>query len=104
MSEDFLKICKGEGIRDRQGAEEDCGRIFTAIHDLIGGGLPADLHRELNELREKCPFCVDAFIKTLQKTADICGTLPRQTLGAADRDTLRNNLRRELATIRRDFD
>jgi len=99
-----MKTCKGEGIRDRQGAVEDCGRIFAAIHDILGDGLPDDLSRELDELREKCPFCVDTFIKTLQKTVDTFGALPTQSLSAADRDNLHRTLRENLASIRRDLD
>jgi hypothetical protein len=104
MTDEFLKTCKGEGIRDRQGAEQDCGRIFAAIHDIIGDGLPDDLCRELEELREKCPFCVDTFIKTLQKTADLYGVTPPKTLSDADRESLHNKLRQELAVIRDDLD
>jgi len=104
MKDDYLKLCKGDGVRDRQGAEHDCGRIFSAIHDVVGGDLPKNLERELDELREKCPFCVDAFLKTLQKTVNVFGTLPGQALGDKDRATLRREIRHGLATIRKDID
>jgi len=104
MKHEFLKQCKGEGVRDRQGAEQDCGRIFTQIHDIIGGQVTGDLRRELDELREKCPFCVDAFLKTLQKTVDVYATLPDKTLGDTDRTRLRDQIRQGLDAIRNDPD
>jgi len=102
--DEFLKQCKGRGIRERHGAEEDCGRIFTAIHDLIDGELPADLCRELDELREKCPFCVDTFLKTMQKTIDVYGHLPDKHLPEDDRTRLRNKILEGLEEIRRDIE
>jgi hypothetical protein len=104
MKHDYLKQCKGEGIRDRQGAEHDCGRIFSMIHDILGGDLPGDLGRELEELREKCPFCVDTFLKTLKKTVDVYGRLPDQALSDDDRASLRQEIREGLATIRKEMD
>ena len=104
MSENFLKLCTGEGVRDRQGAEKDCGRLFTAIHDIIGGNLPDDLCRELEELREKCPFCVDTFIKTLEKTVEACNQLPGHDLSDNDRADLRRKVHEGLQSIRNDID
>jgi hypothetical protein len=104
MNDDFLKRCKGEGVRDRQGAEHDCGRIFSSIHEIIGGELPDDLCQELEELREKCPFCVDAFLKTLEKTVDFYTRLPHHPLSDHDRANLRQEVRKGLDTIRSEID
>lgn len=104
IHDDFLKQCKGNGVRERHGAEEDCGRIFTSIHDIIGGTLPDDLCRELDELREKCPFCVDAFLKTMRKTIDVYGKLPDKPLPENDRVRLRSEILKGLEEIRRDID
>lgn len=104
MKDDFLKQCKGESARDRQGAEHDCGRIFSAIHEMVGGDLPENLCKELDELREKCPFCVDTFLKTLERTVEACNQLPRRALSDEDRATLRQEVRKGLETICRDID
>lgn len=104
MKDDYLKQCKGEGVRDRQGAEEDCGRIFSTIHDIIGGNLPEDLCKELEELREKCPFCVDAFLKTLERTVEACNRLPRRALSDKDRANLRQEVKKGLEAIRKDIE
>jgi hypothetical protein len=104
MKHDYLKQCKGEGVRDRRGAEHDCGRIFTSIHDIIDGALPENLCQELEELRGKCPFCVEAFLKTLQRTVDVYGNLPRQALSDDERVNLRRDILKGLDDIRRDIE
>lgn len=103
MKNDFLKQCKGEGVRDRQGAEHDCGRIFSSIHDIIGGDLPDNLCTELEELREKCPFCVDTFLKTLDKTVNVCRQTPDRELSDDDRANLRQEVLKGLEAIRKDI-
>jgi len=104
MKDNHLNYCRGEGTRDRQGAEQDCRRIFSAIHEVVGGELPENLCKELEELREKCPFCVNAFLDTLEKTVEACHQLPRRALSDEDRTALRRKVQEGLEAIRRDID
>ena len=69
-------------------AAPGCREVFELLSDYVDGDLPAETHEALQRHLGSCPPC-EHFLKTFQKTRDLC----RQTLMLEMPEELRARLR-----------
>jgi RNA polymerase sigma-70 factor (ECF subfamily) len=73
-----------------------CQQLFALLSEFIDGRLPDGICREIQAHLSDCEPC-EAFLRTLQKTVEICQQLPREPLPQETRRELRELLQAELS-------
>jgi len=73
-----------------------CRQLFRLLSEFMDGELPEGLCREIQTHLSDCEPC-QAFLRTLQRTVEICQELPAEPLPSEARRELREILRAELA-------
>lgn len=73
-----------------------CKQLFALLSEFIDGQLPDGICREIEAHLGDCEPC-HAFLRTLQKTVEICQQLPSEPLPEETRRELKELLQAELA-------
>jgi anti-sigma factor RsiW len=73
-----------------------CKQLFALLSEFIDGQLPDGICREIQAHLSDCEPC-HAFLRTLQKTVEVCQTLPSYPLPEETKRELKELLQAELA-------
>ena len=75
-------------IEDHPGGDACCREVFELLSDYVDGELAPELRESLARHLEACPPC-ERFLRTFQKTRDLC----RESLLSEMPDELKSRLR-----------
>ncbi len=76
------------GCHDSESGKPTCREVFDLLSDYVDGELAREEHEALSRHLGACPPC-EQFLKTFQKTRDLC----RESLFEEMPDEMRSRLR-----------